>query len=318
MKALVIGAAGFVGNHLVRYLNNIKKWDVSVSKLPDENINIDGVNIYDLDIMDKGAVKDLFISIKPNYIFHLAAQSSVALSWKEPELTTDININGAINVLDALRDSAKDSRLLLIGSGEEYGKILAEENPIKECNLLRPGNIYAVSKVCQGMLGKIYADAYHLDIIIVRAFNHIGAGQAPIFVVSDFCKQVAEIEYGIRDAIIYVGNLSAKRDFTDVRDVVRAYSMLVEKGSAGEIYNVGSGISVSVETILNMILQISNTPIRIETDCKKFRPIDVSEIRADITKLINITGWKPEISLIDTIKETLNYWREKVLVTSKL
>ena len=211
--------------------------------------------------------------------------------------------------MDAVRDLFYKPRLLLIGSGEEYGHIKPEETPISEDNALRPGNIYAATKACQNMIGSIYSKAYDMDLMMVRAFNHIGPGQASLFVVSDFCRQVAEIEKGIREPVIKVGNLAAKRDFTDVRDVVRAYVKLVQVGEAGETYNVGSGNAQEIRQILNKVVAMSDREIRVETDPNKIRPVDVPIIEADITKLNTLTGWKPVIPVDQTIRETLNYWR---------
>ena len=211
--------------------------------------------------------------------------------------------------MDAVRELFYKPRVLLIGSGEEYGYIKPEETPISEDNLLRPGNIYAATKACQNMIGSIYAKAYDMDLMMVRAFNHIGPGQAPLFVVSDFCKQVAEIEKGIREPVIMVGNLAAKRDFTDVRDVVKAYVKLIKQGSPGETYNVGSGSAQEIRQILEKVIAMSDVDIKVETDPNKIRPVDVPIIEADITKLNTLTGWKPEISVEQTICETLDYWR---------
>ena len=177
-------------------------------------------------------------------------------------------------------------------------------------NLLRPGNIYAATKACQNMIGSIYSKAYDMDLMMVRAFNHIGPGQAPMFVVSDFCKQVAEIEKGLREPVMKVGNLAAKRDFTDVRDVVKAYVKLIQTGVASETYNVGSGEAKSIQQILDTIVSMSDCEIKVEIDPNKLRPVDVPIIEADITKLRELTGWKPEITLEQTIRETLDYWRE--------
>lgn len=211
-----------------------------------------------------------------------------------------------------MREWGGKPRILMIGSGEEYGYISPETVPIQEETILHPGNIYAATKACQNMLSKIYSDAYQMDIIMVRAFNHIGPAQSPIFVVSDFCKQVAEIEKGKREAVIRVGNLSAYRDFTDVRDVVAAYALLIEKGKKGETYNVGSGKAIQIQSILKELLQLSSVEIKIEVDEAKLRPIDVPIIEADIKKLVETTGWKRKYELTDTLKETLNYWRQTV------
>lgn len=312
MKSLIIGGAGFVGGYLIEHLKDNLHHEVAVTKLETETILAEGVEIYDLNIMMKEDIKRLLVEVHPNYIFHLAAQSSVAVCWRNPQLTIDVNIKGAVNVLEALRELDYKPRVLLIGSGEEYGHILPGELPINEDNNIRPGSIYAATKVCQNFFGKIYADAYQLDVMMVRAFNHIGPNQAPLFVVADFCKQVAEIEAGKKDAVIKVGNLSARRDFTDVRDVVRAYGLLMEKGKSSETYNVGSGHAITIEEILEMILKNSYEKIKVEVDPQKLRPVDVPVIEADISKLTAETGWKPEISLENTIKETLDYWRRRI------
>lgn len=311
-KALIIGAAGFVGSYLAEELINNHNMDVYATKLPHEQLNLVNVNIYDLNILDKDEIVSLLYEIRPDYIVHLAAQSSVSVAWKNPGLTVDINVKGCVNLLDAIRELYYKPAVLIIGSGEEYGHIRSEEVPINEENRLRPGNIYAATKVCQNMIAGIYSQAYDMNLIMVRAFNHIGPGQSPIFVVSDFCKQVAEIEKGKKEPTIYVGNLAAKRDFTDVRDVVRAYAILVQKGKVGETYNVGSGHAYSIREILDLIISLSNAEIAVEIDSNKIRPVDVPIIEADITKLNDVTGWSPKFSLEQTIKETLDYWRERV------
>lgn len=311
-KALIIGASGFVGGYLARHLLDECNMEVYVTKLPYQNIENEGVKKYDLDILEKEDIVSLLFEIRPNYIFHLAAQSSVGTAWKNPGLTIDINIKGSVNVMDAVRELYYKPRVLLIGSGEEYGHIKPDEIPIGEETMIRPGNIYAATKVCQNMIGSIYAQAYDMEIMMVRAFNHIGPTQAPIFVVSDFCKQVAEIEKGMREPIMYVGNLDSMRDFTDVRDVVRAYALLMETGKPGETYNVGSGHAVTIREILDLIISLSDKDIKVEIDQNKIRPVDVPIIEADISKIKEFTGWGPKIPLQQTIKETLSYWRERM------
>lgn len=310
-KALIIGAAGFVGDYLIDHIQRNCIWSIAVTKLPQENILKKGIEILDLNLLDPQEVENLLGKIQPDYIFHLAAQSSVALSWKNPGLTVDVNIKGTINLLEAVRKLKKQPSLLLIGSGEEYGYVLESEIPITEETLPRPGNIYAATKACQNMLGKIYCDAYQMNIMSVRAFNHIGPNQAPLFVVSDFCKQVAEIEKGLREPVIRVGNLSARRDFTDVRDVVRAYIMLMEHGVSGATYNVGSGKAIAIQEILDEILKMAGCRIEVVVDSAKLRPVDVPIIEADIRKLRETTGWNPEIPLSRTLRETLDYWRQQ-------
>ncbi len=312
MKSLIIGCAGFVGPYLIRHLRDELGREVYVTKMPHEMISEEGVKVFDLNILDKDASCELLSEIQPDEIFHLAAQSSVAVSWKNPALTVDVNVKGGVNVLDAIRDTVPKARVLLIGSGEEYGHVKNEEMPIKEENAVRPGNIYAATKVCQNLLGAIYAEAYQMDVMMVRAFNHIGPNQIPQFVVADFCKQVADIEAGHQEPVMKVGNLSVRRDFTDVRDVVRAYGTIMQKGKAGETYNVGSGHAIAIQEILDKILAESKADITVEKDPEKFRPVDVPVIEADTTKLRSTTGWEPKIPLEQTIRETLDYWRKTV------
>ena len=311
-KGLVIGAAGFVGDYLINEMHK-NVMEIHATKLSHEKFENPCAKIYDLDIMDKEAIIALLFEVRPDYIFHLAAQSSVGLAWKNPGLTVDVNIKGSLNVMDALRELFYKPRVLMIGSGEEYGHIQPNEIPIAEGNLLRPGNIYAATKACQNMIANIYSKAYDMELILVRAFNHIGPGQAPMFVVSDFCKQVAEIEKGLREPVMRVGNLAARRDFTDVRDVVRAYVKLVQLGQPGETYNVGSGNARMIQDILELIISKSSAKIKVEIDPNKLRPVDVPIIEADISKLNALTGWKPSIPLEQTIQETLDYWRIHVL-----
>lgn len=316
MKALVIGAGGFVGGYLISRLSE-KGWEICATKLADEKINIydrDNVScrISNLDILEENSIRNLLNDFRPDVIFHLAAQSSVALSWERPALTADINIKGCINLLEAIRNAGLSPKILFIGSSEEYGYAVNCNGPVNENAVPKPANIYAITKLTQNMIGKLYCDAYGMNIISIRAFNHIGPGQSPAFVVSDFCKQAAEILCGKRAPVIKVGNLSAERDFTDVRDIVNAYVGLAEKGRTGETYNVGSGHAVSIQYVLDKIIELSGAEIRVEIDKSRFRPIDVPLISADVTKLRNDTGWKPEIELTATLGNVIEYWKSVV------
>lgn len=312
MKAMVIGAAGFVGSYLVEAIHESFSCSVIATKLCHETFHCTNTDVVDLDILDYPSVCNMLRIQKPDYIFHLAAQSSVARSWEDPALTVDINIKGAINVLNAIRTLDYSPQILLVGSGEEYGYIQNGDMPLNEKSNLYPKNIYAATKACQNMIAKIYADAYNLRIILVRAFNHIGPRQAPTFVIANFCKQVALIEKGIQEPVLRVGNLNAKRDFTDVRDVVKAYVALIRHGKTGETYNVGSGHAVAIKSILTLILSQSSAEIQIETDTAKLRPMDVPVIEADISKIMHTTGWRPQISMEKTIHDTLEYWRGQI------
>lgn len=310
MKALIIGGAGFVGGYLINELASYG-YDVHATCLPSENIAGD-CTVHTLDIMDKEAVSALLTDVLPDVIFHLAAQSSVAVSWKKPQLTAQINVVGAINVLEAVREAEKNIRLILIGSGEEYGFIREGACPLPESEKLSPGNIYAATKACQGMLGEIYARAYKMDIIMVRAFNHSGPGQLPVFVISDFCRQIAEIEKGMRTPEMMVGNLSAMRDFTDVRDVVRAYRLLAEKGVSGKTYNVGRGKAVKISYILETAVSFAECGITVSQDPARMRASDIPLIEPDVSLINADTGWRAEISMEQTVKDTLDYWRNNL------
>ncbi len=309
MDALIIGAGGFVGAYLIQELQSCGK-SVGATKLPHESIRIGGCEVFDLDLGNENAIRMLLSTHRPTQIYHLAAQSSVAVSWKDPQLTVDVNIKGVLHLLDAIR-SVEDyyPRILLVGSGEEYGYLREGACPISEDEALHPGNLYAVTKACQNMIGSVYARAYGMGIVMVRAFNHIGVGQSPLFVAADFALQIAEMEAGFRPPVMHVGNLAAKRDFSDVRDVVRAYVMLMEKGRSGETYNVGSGHAISIQELLDTLLEQSTTSVVVEQDPDRMRPSDVPIIEADITKLREDTGWTAEYSLEETLRTMLNHNR---------
>lgn len=311
-KALIIGGAGFVGKYLAEYLQEDCGYSVCSTKMKQEVIENASYDVVDMNLLVKEEVEQIIEKVSPDYIFHLAAQSSVAVSWSNPQLTVDVNIKGTLNLLDILKEIEYKGRVLLIGSGEEYGRIHPDEVPITEDTVLRPGNIYAATKSCQNMIGGIYAKAYDLNLIMVRAFNHVGPKQAPQFVVADFCKQVVEVEKGLREPVIHVGNLKAERDFTDVRDVIAAYECLVRQGKSGETYNVGSGTAYSIQTILDKIIELSGQEIRVEVEEARLRPIDVPLIVADISKITAETDWKQKITLEQTLRDTLDYWREYI------
>jgi len=307
MTGLIIGAAGFVGGHLIAHLYK-EGWQVSATKMPHETQELPNAHVYTLDILDENAVTDLINRVHPNVIFHLAAQSSVAVSWEKPSLTVDVNIKGTLNLLEAVRRAQKPPRVLLIGSGEEYGTVPPENMPVRENQSLNPNNVYAATKAAQGMLGQIYARAYGLDIIRVRAFNHTGPGQSDLFVLSNFCKQVAMIKSGLHPAEIRVGNLEARRDFCDVRDIVRAYCLLAERGQPDGVYNVGSGKAISIREALDMILRLAGIDVTIIQDPARMVPSDTPLMVADITRLTAHTHWFPQISLETTLTDMLARW----------
>ena len=308
MRSLIIGAAGFVGYYLaIELLNNGD--EVYCTKLNHEKIDNSKAKVVDLDICDAMAVKTVLAEVKPDAIYHLAAQSSVALSWKRPALTAQINIVGTINVLEAAREIVPEARILLVGSSEEYGPINLDRQ-IKEDDISNPKNIYALTKLSVEHLGKMYAQAYKMNIFMTRSFNHIGPRQIPQFVVADFASQVAKIEAGEQEPIIRVGNLESYRDFTDVRDIVCAYRIIVNKSQAGEVYNVGSGHAIKIRDILDLLLSESKVKISVEIDKSRFRPIDIKKIEANVSKIESL-GWTRRYAIKDTIIDVLNYFRKQ-------
>ena len=317
MKILITGAAGFVGAYAIRELAESGS-EIHAAILPQEQLAADLLplcTVHHFDLLDAEGVRALLSEIQPDGILHLAAQSSVALSWKQPQLTADLNIKGTLNLLEAARSLPAMPRILLIGSAEEYGRITAEQETeirVQEETPLHPVNIYAATKAAAEQLAAVYYNAYGLPVICVRAFNHFGPGQTEIFVVSDFCKQAAEIEYGLHEPVIRTGNLDARRDFTDVRDIVRAYALLLESGRAGETYNVGSGKTIMISEILSEILSACQVPVRHEIDPAKLRPAETACMAADTGKLRQDTGWDPEIPTAQTIADTLAFWRQKL------
>ena len=309
-KALIIGGSGFVGPYLCRELLSAGYEVVLTAN--GETVAETDWNWANLDILNAEAVHSLLNGGGFDCVFHLAAQSSAAVSWKKPGLTIDVNVQGTLNVLETLRTMEKPPRLLLIGSSEEYGAVRPEDCPISEELPCHPGNPYAVSKLCAEQLGLLYAGAYGLEVLCTRSFNHVGPGQAPGFVLPDFCRQIAALDKSAGDKVMSVGNLPAKRDFSDVRDVVRAYRLLMERGRSGRVYNVGSGKAVAVGELLERLLKLSDADIRAEIDPEKFRPIDVPLHVADVSALREDTRWEAEKPLEETLQSVLNEWREKV------
>jgi GDP-4-dehydro-6-deoxy-D-mannose reductase len=249
---------------------------------------------------------------KPDYVFHLAAQSFVPASFADPWDTLENNIRSELNLLEAVRQSERKVWFLVVGSNEEYGAPGPDELPQTERNPLRPNNPYAVSKVGQDLLGLQYHLAYGMAVVRVRPFNHAGPGQSPRFVVPAFASQIARIEVGLQEPVMRVGNLASSRDFLDVRDVVRAYHLAVTEGEAGEVYNLASGKPQSIRTVLETLLGYSDIPIRVERDPEQYRPVDVPIVCGSSEKFYRRTGWEPRIPFERTLRDTLAYWREQV------
>jgi GDP-4-dehydro-6-deoxy-D-mannose reductase len=300
MRVLITGAAGFAGGHLSRHLADAGHEVVGVGRAPESPITFEYVT---LDLRDQQAVADTFKRIAPDWIAHLAADASVGQSWKDPAGTMRNNFESTLSVLEA----AGEATVLVAGSGEIYGP--PQQLPVEETHELRPQNPYAVSKASVDILGGFYADANGRRVVRTRAFNHFGPGQTDLYVVAAFARQIAEAEQsGATEVVVRTGNLEARRDFTDVRDVVRAYVLLLESAEPGA-YNICSGSSRSAADILAALAQESSLDVKHETDPARLRRNEVMEIRGSHDKLTNATGWQPEIPFEQTIADTLEWWR---------
>jgi GDP-4-dehydro-6-deoxy-D-mannose reductase len=314
-KALITGITGFAGSHLAELLLKERFEVYGTTRPRSKTDNIDQIknklNLYDADILDSHSLYSIIVKIKPNYIFHLAAQSFVQTSWASPATTMETNIVGSVHLFEAIRRAEIDPITQIACSSEEYGLVYPNEIPVKEDNPLRPQSPYAVSKVAMDYLGYQYFQSYKMKIIRTRGFNHTGPRRGEVFVTSNFAKQIAEIEKGKKEPVIEVGNLEAKRDWTDVRDMIRAYLLAVQKGKPGEVYNICSEKTVMVGDMLEMLLKMSKVKVKVRQDPARLRPSDVPILLGDCTKFRKATGWKPEIPFEKTMEDLLNYWRER-------
>ena len=315
-KALITGVTGFVGSYLAELLldKGLEVYGTIRWRSRMDNIESvrDKIHFIDADIKDAHSMQNVIDESCPDFIFHLAAQSFVLTSWHAPAETLTTNIIGNLNLLEAIRKYGSDPVIQIAGSSEQYGMVYPNEVPIKETNPLRPMSPYGVSKVTQDLLSRQYYMSYGLKVVVTRAFNHSGARRGDVFMTSNFAKQVAQIEKGIKEPIIYVGNLTAQRDFTDVRDIVRAYWLAVTRCEYGEVYNICSGKTRTVHSVLDMLLEMSDKNITVKQDPSRMRPSDVEILQGDYSKFKNKTGWKPQISFEKTMKGLLDYWRDNV------
>lgn len=317
MRVLITGFTGFVGSHLADYLltrGGIEVFGTLRWRSRLENIEHLGTRVQrvECDLRDPAAVRRSLREVRPDRIFHLAAQSYVPTSWLTPGETLSGNVLGQVNLFEAMRDLELPARVHIAGSSEEYGLVLPHEVPIREESPLRPLSPYAVSKVAQDLLAYQYWKSYRLHVVRTRGFNHTGPRRGEVFVTSNFARQIAQIEKGLREPVVHVGNLDSIRDFTDVRDMVRAYWLALERGEPGEVYNVCSGRGYSAHQVLEILLGLSHVKVEIRQDPARMRPSDVTLLIGDASKFRSVTGWEPSIPFETTVTDLLEFWRKRV------
>lgn len=318
MNVLITGVTGFVGSYLAEYLldkdPSVEVFGTIRWRSRTENLEYLGgrIKLIECDLKDYSSVKAALEQSWPDFIFHLAAQSFVVTSFHAPGDTLQTNIMSQLNIFEAVRALGLNSVIQIAGSSEEYGLVKDHELPITEDNPLRPLSPYAVSKVAQDFLGYQYFQSYHIPIVRTRAFNHSGPRRGHVFVESNFSKQIAEMERELRPPVLKVGNLTAIRDYTDVRDVVKAYWLAATQGDPGEIYNIATGKGYAINQIVEMLKKLTRLKITVEEDPARMRPSDVPVLIGDSTKFRTKTGWKPEIPFEKTLSDILDYWRTRV------
>ncbi|MGH2768743.1 MAG: GDP-mannose 4,6-dehydratase [Actinomycetota bacterium] len=315
MRVLITGVTGFVGSYLAEHCLDLGHEVAGTMRWRSQQDNLASVRgrvkLYECDLRDGTAVRQVIGDFQPERVFHLAAQSFVHASWSAPAETITTNVISQVHLLEAIREARLETRVQVAGSSEEYGRVYPSELPVKETNPLRPLSPYAVSKVAQDLLAYQYFESYGMHLVRTRAFNHEGPRRGEVFVTSNFAKQIAEIEAGTRTAL-EVGNLEAFRDYTDVRDIVRAYWVCLEACGPGEVYNIGSGQSWRISEVLDILIGLSSVRPEVRLDPARLRPSDVPHLRADASKFREATGWEPTIPLETTLKDTLDYWRLRV------
>lgn len=315
MRALITGINGFAGSHLADYLLQSGAYEIwGIAMEPTLHWpHLNGkVQVLAVDLRDARQTSAALAQIRPQQIFHLAGQTFVPASFADPAATLQTNVLGQLHVLLAVLEHAIAARILVVSSYEVYGAITPEDLPIGETTPFRPTNPYGVSKIAQDMLALQYHLSHGLDIVRVRPFNHIGPRQSSRFVAASFAKQIAAIEQGKQPPTILVGNLSAQRDFTDVRDMVRAYVLALHHGESGAVYNIGSGRAVRIQEVLDTLLAASGQPIEVRQDPSRMRPIDVPAVVCDASRFRERTGWQPQRTLAQTLQDILEDWRIRI------
>ena len=347
MRVLITGVTGMAGSHLAEYVLKLPnsqvygtyRWRSRMDNLSEltaagqinrlagggnvrsagelaESVDRDSVagslNLILADLTDASSMRRLIAGVRPDRIFHLAAQSFVPASWNSPAETMNLNIIGQVNLFESIREAGIQPLVHIAGSSEEYGLVHPDEVPISESNPLRPLSPYAVSKVAQEMLAWQYWQSYGLQTVVTRGFNHTGPRRGENFVTSSLALQIAQIERGLRPPVIDVGDLESQRDWSDVRDIVRGYWLALERGQAGEVYNIGSGVCISIRKMLDLLLRNTDRKIEVRIDPSRLRPSDVKILWANAAKFERQTGWRPEIPFETTLRDLLEYWRQRL------
>jgi len=325
-KILITGVSGFVGGHFVDYLtsheSSLEIHGISRSKPAWDFVNVNSTLLNNhyfhlADLNDIPKLKTLIEEIQPDFILHLAAQSSVAESWNSPVTSFMNNTNIFLNIIDTIRLNDNAARILSVGSSEQYGIVSEKDLPLREDSPQHPANPYAVARVAQEQLARIYAEGYGIDVCSTRSFNHCGPGQSERFVVSGIVKQFVRISRGIQDPVIHIGNGSIIRDFIDVHDVVTAYNILLTKGKRGDVYNICSGTGRTIRSIVLELSEILNIPVEIREEQSQIRPIDNPRIIGSNEKMQMEFGWRPSVRFEETLKMMYTCWDQRLLHEAK-
>ncbi len=310
MKILITGFSGFVSRHFLRYLydNGIDAQILGIDVIfPQFNYrelgDRIGIEFFQIDLLDRSELEKIVRKFSPEYILHLASYSSVAYSWKHPEESFINNTNIFLNLISVVKAMNVDARILSVGSSEEYGNVSESDLPLTEKQILHPNSPYAVARVSQEQLSKVFADSFHMNIVLTRSFNHIGPYQDERFAVPSFIKRILDISRTSREGVIETGDISLVRDFVDVRDVVRAYYLLLTRGTPGQVYNICSGKGIPLQAIINMVAELQGVIIRTRVNPKYVRPMDNKVVIGSALKLERELGWKPMIPIEKTLKD---------------
>jgi len=316
VNALITGIAGFAGSHLAELLLAKGYRVAGLDRTVERAENLQGIRhrleLHACDLRDSDRVKEIISSVKPDEIYHLAAMAHVPTSFSDVRLTFDVNLNGTLNVLEGIREASVATKVLYVGTASEYGAVRDTDIPTHEDVPFRPVDPYGVSKAAADMLAYQYHKSYGLHIVRVRPFNHVGPRQSPEYLVASLARQVAQIEKGLVEPVLAVGNLESRRDLTDVRDMVLGYQLAIRDGEAGEVYNICSEEAVSVREVLDRLLSMTGTRMTVRQDPNRLRASDVPLVLGDCTRFRERTGWKTTIPLATTLRDTLEYWRATV------